>query len=188
MKHLIIAAFAFCSISSLAAPAGNSTCMAYWEGVYYNVFTKQCEWGSTSGCSNPYKWDSEEACVAAQEQTNVPSKPVDEFPHEKPVVVEPVVVEEDDANDEGDSSSNLGDLLVGPDLSEAAFLTRCASNPSLEECASTETECAGGLKLHELRYTFTGCFVDGTCRGVQCLKNEDGVLYLREFVQQYEHF
>ena len=45
------------------------TCDAYWEGWRYDPRESRCVQGSASGCSNPFPYESEEACRRANESS-----------------------------------------------------------------------------------------------------------------------
>ena len=41
---------------------GTMTCMAYWQGFVYDSETDSCSQVGTSGCSNPFEFQTHDAC------------------------------------------------------------------------------------------------------------------------------
>lgn len=168
----IFLAVFFLGLSSLSQLAARpATCMAYWEGVRYNFFTDSCEWAGASGCSNPFPYQSEEECEADRAEA-------------EPVVI-PSVRPTPDVEDNSHSTPLLD---LGSSLSGELNLLTCAARPSTEGCESTENQCAGGLAEGELKTIINGCWADGICKGVICLRGEDGELYLESRSWSYDRF
>ena len=64
-----------CWVPGECVPDGNVTCTAYFEGYEYNTATNRCEFRSTSGCSNPYKYRSITECQEGNVTGAVPTYP-----------------------------------------------------------------------------------------------------------------
>ncbi len=46
-------------------PGGGFTCAAHWEGYEYDAQTGSCDVFATSGCANPFSYETLEACRQA---------------------------------------------------------------------------------------------------------------------------
>ena len=64
----------------------DTTCTTFWEGYRYDKTTKTCKLESSSGCSNPYDFETEQECIDAQ--IDLPDEPTTpQAPTPKPPIV-----------------------------------------------------------------------------------------------------